>query len=102
MKLGFRFVNLFFFQVDNGGASSEKPMPAAEDSKDLKTPEPPSDPGESGPGDAQIDGDGGADDKGDAVPAADVAAPIAEGTCLAVIVFQFTVFLMILNYYLSK
>ncbi|KAK7291556.1 hypothetical protein RIF29_06796 [Crotalaria pallida] len=44
-------------KVDNGG-SSEKPMPAAENSKELPTPEPAPDPGECASGDAQIAGVG--------------------------------------------
>ncbi|KAK7282029.1 hypothetical protein RIF29_10505 [Crotalaria pallida] len=71
-------------KVDNGGSSSEQPVPAAEDSKDLRTVEPPADPGECGrDDDTQIAaaGGSGAEDKGDAAaPAVAVAAQIAEGS----------------------
>ncbi|TKY55321.1 AAA domain-containing protein [Spatholobus suberectus] len=71
-------------KVDNGG-SSEKPVPPAENSKDLCTPEPVPDPGECGSGDAQIAGAGAADGvssgKGDAMPAVPVTAPIADASC---------------------
>ncbi|XP_019417132.1 PREDICTED: uncharacterized protein LOC109328227 [Lupinus angustifolius] len=67
-------------KVDNGGDASEKPAPAAENSKDLRTLEPPADPGECGTGDTQISEAGGADGKCDAAPAVAVAAPIAEGS----------------------
>ncbi|KAK7330612.1 hypothetical protein VNO77_24810 [Canavalia gladiata] len=71
-------------KVDNGG-SSEKPVPSAENSKELCTPEPVPDPGECGSGDAQIAGAGAADGlnsgKGDAMPAVPVTAPIADATC---------------------
>ncbi|KAE9604273.1 putative adenosinetriphosphatase [Lupinus albus] len=62
-------------KVDNDGAESEKPVPAAENSKDLGTLEAPAD-----PGDTQVTSDGGADGKGDVEPDVDVTAPpIAEG-----------------------
>ncbi|KAE9608568.1 putative adenosinetriphosphatase [Lupinus albus] len=67
-------------KVDNGGDTSEKPTPAAENSKDLRTLEPPSDPGECGTGDIQISDAGGADGKCDAAPAVAVEASIAEGS----------------------
>ncbi|CAL0305168.1 unnamed protein product [Lupinus luteus] len=62
-------------KVDNDGAESEKPVPAAENSKDLITVEPP-----ARSGDTQITSAGGAGGKDDGVPAVDVTAPIAEGT----------------------
>nr|KYP35432.1 Spastin [Cajanus cajan] len=75
-----------FFQVDNG-ASSEKPLPPPENSKDLFTPEPVPDPGECGSGDAQIAGAPAADGvnsaEGDATPAVPVTAPIADAACLS-------------------
>lgn len=74
---------LLDFQVDNVGAS-EKSMPAAENSKELCTPDPPADPGEC---DAQIAGEGAGDvvssGKNDAAAAVAVAPPIADGTFLA-------------------
>jgi len=74
-----------FFQVDNGG-SSEKPVPTpAENSKDLRTPEPVPDPGECDSADVQIAGAGSADvvssGKVDATPAVPVTAPIADAAC---------------------
>ena len=86
---GFMFCSEF--QVDNG-ASSEKPMPVAENSKELCTPEPAADLGECGSGDAQIAGAGAGDGmssgKGDAAPAVAVAAPIADGTSLSIRIFN--------------
>lgn len=71
----------FDLQVDNNGGASEKPPPAAENSKEVCTPEPAADPGECGSGDAQVagvgSGDGLSSDKGEVEP-----APIADGTCL--------------------
>ncbi|XP_027334355.1 uncharacterized protein LOC113849024 isoform X3 [Abrus precatorius] len=71
-------------KVDNG-ASSEKSVPPAENSKELCTPEPAPDPGECGSGDAQVAGAAAADGlspaKGDATPAVPVTAPIADTTC---------------------
>ncbi|CAJ1943634.1 unnamed protein product [Sphenostylis stenocarpa] len=72
-------------KVDNGG-SSEKPVPTpADNSKDLRTPETVPDPGECGSGDVQIAGTGAVDgvssDKGDAMPAVPVTAPIADAAC---------------------
>ncbi|KAK7350698.1 hypothetical protein VNO77_09580 [Canavalia gladiata] len=58
-------------KVDNG---ADKPMPPAENSKELSTPEPPADPGECGPADAQIAGAAAPDAKTDATP------PIADGS----------------------
>lgn len=72
----------FFFQADNGAVASEKPMPPAENSKELRTPEPPADPGECGHADAQITGTAAADDKADATP------PIADGTSLPLTLFN--------------
>ncbi|XP_020206299.1 uncharacterized protein LOC109791412 isoform X2 [Cajanus cajan] len=73
-------------KVDNG-ASSEKPLPPPENSKDLFTPEPVPDPGECGSGDAQIAGAPAADGvnsaEGDATPAVPVTAPIADAACLS-------------------
>ncbi|XP_019463060.1 PREDICTED: uncharacterized protein LOC109361970 isoform X1 [Lupinus angustifolius] len=70
-------------KVDNDG-SSEKPMPAAENSKELRIPEPAPDPGERGSGDVQIAGDGAIDavssGKADATATAAVVAPIADGS----------------------
>lgn len=77
----------FFFQADNGAVASEKPMPPAENSKELRTPEPPADPGECGHADAQITGTAAADDKADATP------PIADGTSLP-LTFQSSVYLL--------
>ncbi|CAI8597541.1 unnamed protein product [Vicia faba] len=63
---------------DNGAAaaSSEKPVSISptENSKDLRTPEPPADPGECAPSDAQIEEPANTDDKIDATP------PIADGS----------------------
>lgn len=60
-------------------------MPAAENSKELRAPEPAADPGECGTGnDTQIAGNDG---KADTAPAVPVAAPIADGVCFAVSVF---------------
>ncbi|KAI5408047.1 hypothetical protein KIW84_054045, partial [Lathyrus oleraceus] len=63
---------------DNGAAatSSEKPISISptENSKDFRTPEPPADPGECAPTDAQIEEPVPADDKIDATP------PIADGS----------------------
>ncbi|ESW27532.1 hypothetical protein PHAVU_003G210300 [Phaseolus vulgaris] len=72
-------------KVDNGG-SSEKPVSTpAENSKDLRTPEPVPDPGECGSADVQIAGAGSADvvssGKVDATPAVPVTAPIADAAC---------------------
>lgn len=74
-------------------------MPAAENSKEVCTPEPAADPGECGSGDAQIAGAGAGDGlssgKGEVTPAVAVAEPIADGTCLAVrnfICFKFIIF----------
>ncbi|RDX60182.1 hypothetical protein CR513_61700, partial [Mucuna pruriens] len=61
-------------KVDNGAAASEKPMPPAENSKELSMPEPPADPGECGPQDAQIVGASSPDGKAEATP------PIADGS----------------------
>ncbi|KAL2347034.1 hypothetical protein Fmac_001034 [Flemingia macrophylla] len=61
-------------KVDNGAAGSEKPMPPPEDSKELVKPEPPADPGECGPRDAQIAGAAAHDGKVEATP------PIADGS----------------------
>lgn len=61
-------------KVDNGATASEKPTSPAENSKEMRTPEPPADPGECGQVDAQIDGAAAADAKTDATP------PIAEGS----------------------
>ncbi|KAI4336307.1 hypothetical protein L6164_014847 [Bauhinia variegata] len=76
-------------KVDNGSAS-EKPMPAAENSKELCTSEPAADPGECGSGDAQIAGAGAGDGlssgKGDTAPAVAVAAPIADGSSPTLVV----------------
>ncbi|KAE9610135.1 putative adenosinetriphosphatase [Lupinus albus] len=70
-------------KVDNDG-SSEKPMPAAENSKQLRTPEPAPDPGERGSCDVQIAAAGATDavssGKADVTAAAAVAAPIADGS----------------------
>ncbi|KAF7838180.1 ATPase family AAA domain-containing protein 1-A isoform A [Senna tora] len=67
-------------KVDNAGAS-EKSTPAAENSKELCSPEPAADPGEC---DAQIAGEGAGDGvssgKGDAAAAVPVAPPIADGS----------------------
>ncbi|XP_057727548.1 uncharacterized protein LOC130943615 isoform X5 [Arachis stenosperma] len=65
---------------DSGGSggASEKPVTAAEDSKELRAPEAAADPGECGTAnDAQIAGNDG---KADAPPAVPVAAPIADGS----------------------
>ena len=60
-------------------------MPAAENSKELRAPEPAADPGECGTAnDTQIAGNDG---KADTAPAVPVAAPIADGVCFAVSVF---------------
>ena len=79
------------FQVENG-SSSEKSMPAVDNSKGLCTSEPAADPGECGSGDAQIVGASGGDGlssaKGDAAPAVAVAAPIADGTCLSLYILD--------------
>ncbi|XP_004500647.1 uncharacterized protein [Cicer arietinum] len=61
-------------KADNGASASDKPMSPAENSKDLRTPEPPADPGECRHADAQIDEPVAADDKTDATP------PIADGS----------------------
>ncbi|KAK7411030.1 hypothetical protein VNO78_02370 [Psophocarpus tetragonolobus] len=66
-------------KVDNGAASSEKPMPPAENSKDLGTPDPPADPGECGHQDAQIAGAASPDGKPDSTP------PIADGSTPTVV-----------------
>ncbi|XP_029126658.1 uncharacterized protein LOC109795955 isoform X3 [Cajanus cajan] len=68
-------------KVDNGAAASEKPMPTTKDSKELVKPEPPADPGECSPQDAQIAGGGAAahDGKVEATP------PIADGTSPTVV-----------------
>ncbi|XP_028767336.1 uncharacterized protein LOC114725039 isoform X2 [Neltuma alba] len=67
-------------KVENGGPS-EKPKPAAENSKEVSTPEPAADPGEC---DAQIAGDGTGDGptsgKSDAAAAVAVALPIGDGS----------------------
>ncbi|KAL1347252.1 uncharacterized protein [Arachis hypogaea] len=65
---------------DSGGSggASEKPVTAAEDSKELRAPEAAADPGECGTAnDAQIAGNDG---KADAPPAVPVPAPIADGS----------------------
>ena len=65
---------------DSGGSggASEKPVTAAEDSKELRAPEAAADPGECGTAnDAQIAGNDG---KADVPPAVPVAAPIADGS----------------------
>ncbi|EXC04127.1 ATPase family AAA domain-containing protein 1-A [Morus notabilis] len=68
-------------KVENGGGS-EKSMPAAENSKEVRTPTPPpADPGECGSGDAPIAGDGASSAKTEAASqAVAVSTPIAEGT----------------------
>ncbi|CAL0305167.1 unnamed protein product [Lupinus luteus] len=70
-------------KVDNDGAESEKPVPAAENSEDLRTLEPPAD-----AGDTQIASAGGADGEGDVVPAVDVKAPLAEGPLPIILVAE--------------
>lgn len=74
---------MWFLQVDNGGGS-DKPMPAAENSKELcMPPAPPADPGECGSDDVRIAGDGVTNGKTEtASQAVAVATPIAEGRCL--------------------
>ncbi|TKY73632.1 ATPase family AAA domain-containing protein 1-A [Spatholobus suberectus] len=63
-------------KVDNGAATSEKPMPPAENSKELSTPDPPTDPGECGPQDTQIAVAASPDGKVEATPPiADDASP---------------------------
>jgi len=69
-------------QVDNVAAASEKPMPPAENSKDLGMTEPPADPGECESGDAQIAGDVNPDGKADPTP------PIADGSSLPLTLFS--------------
>ncbi|XP_027905223.1 uncharacterized protein LOC114164678 isoform X4 [Vigna unguiculata] len=66
-------------KVDNVAAASEKPMPPAENSKDLGMTEPPADPGECESGDAQIAGDVNPDGKADPTP------PIADGSTPTVV-----------------
>ncbi|KAL3015558.1 hypothetical protein AAZX31_06G163200 [Glycine max] len=66
-------------KVDNGAATSEKPMPAAENSKELSTLEPPADPGECAVQDAQIAGAASSDGKAEATP------PIADGSTPTVV-----------------
>ncbi|KAK7265565.1 hypothetical protein RJT34_33186 [Clitoria ternatea] len=71
-------------KVDNG-ASAEKPVPPAENSKELRTSEPAPDPGECGSGDAPIAGasvaDGLTSARDDTAPAVPVTAPIADAAC---------------------
>lgn len=57
-------------------------MSPAENSKDLRTPEPPADPGECRHADAQIDEPVAADDKTDATP------PIADGAFQSPVYFN--------------
>ncbi|KAG5049979.1 hypothetical protein JHK85_011082 [Glycine max] len=66
-------------KVDNGAAASEKPMPAAENSKELGTPEPPADSVECAAQDAQISGAASPDGKAEATP------PIADGSTPTVV-----------------
>jgi len=68
--------SLVLSQVDNVAAASEKPMPPAENSKDVGMAEPPADPGECESQDAQIAGAVNPDDKADPTP------PIADGSSL--------------------
>ncbi|XP_054805925.1 uncharacterized protein LOC129308665 isoform X3 [Prosopis cineraria] len=73
-------------KAENGGPS-EKPKPAAENSKEVSTPEPAVDPGEC---DAQIAGDGTGDGltsgKGDAAAGVAVALPIGDGSSPTLVV----------------
>ncbi|CAJ1975037.1 unnamed protein product [Sphenostylis stenocarpa] len=66
-------------KVDNVAPASEKPMPPAENSKDLGMPEPPADPGECESRDAQIAGATNPDGKDDPTP------PIADGSTPTVV-----------------
>ncbi|KAJ7956060.1 AAA-type ATPase family protein [Quillaja saponaria] len=76
-------------KVDNGG-TSEKPVPATENSKELCTSSPAADPGECGSADAPTTGAGAGDGmnsgKGDATPAVAVATPIVDGSSPTVVV----------------
>ncbi|XP_057438999.1 uncharacterized protein LOC130730870 isoform X2 [Lotus japonicus] len=70
-------------KADNGAAASDKPMPPPPDnSKEFSTPDPPADPGECGPSDAQIASAAAAvasDVKAEATP------PIADGSSPTVV-----------------
>lgn len=69
------------FQGENGGAT-EKPMPAADNSKELSSPAA-ADPAECGPDDAPIPGEVAGEivssGKVESAPAAALVTPIAEG-----------------------
>uniref|UniRef100_A0A2C9UJ69 AAA+ ATPase domain-containing protein n=1 Tax=Manihot esculenta TaxID=3983 RepID=A0A2C9UJ69_MANES len=70
-------------QKGENGGTAEKPMPAAENSKDLCPPAA-ADPAECGPGDVPIAGDaageGVSSGKGEVAPAVALVTPIAEGS----------------------
>lgn len=68
-------------QKEDSGGASDRPMPAADNSKELCSPPAPTDPAECADGDAAVTGDDCVSTaKGEVTPAVAVAAPIPEGT----------------------